>query len=57
MVVEVRSRMEATEPNQQRVEANILLLGAHNVGKTGEDFRCSLDVQGNISLRWKEMFS
>uniref|UniRef100_A0A3Q2FPX8 small monomeric GTPase n=1 Tax=Cyprinodon variegatus TaxID=28743 RepID=A0A3Q2FPX8_CYPVA len=34
MVVEVRSRMEATEPNQQRVEANILLLGAHNVGKT-----------------------
>ncbi|MEQ2233677.1 hypothetical protein ILYODFUR_024212 [Ilyodon furcidens] len=34
MVVEVKSRMEVMEPNQQRVEANILLLGAHNVGKT-----------------------
>ncbi|MEQ2299223.1 hypothetical protein AMECASPLE_013107 [Ameca splendens] len=34
MVVEVKSRMEVMEPNQQRVESNILLLGAHNVGKT-----------------------
>ncbi|XP_043972476.1 ras-related and estrogen-regulated growth inhibitor-like protein [Gambusia affinis] len=34
MVVEVKNRMEATEVNQQRVEANILLLGAHSVGKT-----------------------
>uniref|UniRef100_A0A3B3VCL7 small monomeric GTPase n=1 Tax=Poecilia latipinna TaxID=48699 RepID=A0A3B3VCL7_9TELE len=34
MVVEVKSRMEATEANQQRVETNILLLGAHSVGKT-----------------------
>ncbi|XP_008428911.1 ras-related and estrogen-regulated growth inhibitor-like protein [Poecilia reticulata] len=34
MVVELKSRMEATEANQQRVETNILLLGAHNVGKT-----------------------
>ncbi|KAM4567575.1 ras-related and estrogen-regulated growth inhibitor-like protein [Fundulus diaphanus] len=34
MVVEVKTRLEVMEPNQQRVEANILLLGAHNVGKT-----------------------
>ncbi|XP_037532679.1 ras-like protein family member 11B [Nematolebias whitei] len=34
MVVEERSRVEAMEGNQQRVEVNILLLGAHNVGKT-----------------------
>lgn len=36
MVVQEKSRMEAMEGNQQRVEVNILLLGAHNVGKSGE---------------------
>ncbi|XP_033497419.2 ras-like protein family member 11B [Epinephelus lanceolatus] len=34
MVVEVKGRVEAMEGNQQRVEANILLLGAHSVGKS-----------------------
>ncbi|KAL3980115.1 blood vessel epicardial substance [Sarotherodon galilaeus] len=34
MVVQEKSRMEAMEGNQQRVEVNILLLGAHNVGKS-----------------------
>ncbi|XP_022617283.1 ras-like protein family member 11B [Seriola lalandi dorsalis] len=34
MVVELNSRVEVMEGNQQRVEANILLLGAHNVGKS-----------------------
>uniref|UniRef100_A0A672G3H3 Uncharacterized protein n=1 Tax=Salarias fasciatus TaxID=181472 RepID=A0A672G3H3_SALFA len=28
--------VEVTEANQQRVEVNILLLGAHNVGKSGQ---------------------
>lgn len=51
MVVEVKSRMEATEVNQQRVEANILLLGAHNVGKTGEKtfIYASVPVTGESS--------
>lgn len=35
MVVEANSRVEVMEGNQQRVEANILLLGAHDVGKSG----------------------
>uniref|UniRef100_A0A8C7XLZ3 small monomeric GTPase n=1 Tax=Oryzias sinensis TaxID=183150 RepID=A0A8C7XLZ3_9TELE len=34
MVVEEKSRVEAMEGNQQRMEVNILLMGAHNVGKT-----------------------
>ncbi|XP_024114368.1 ras-like protein family member 11B [Oryzias melastigma] len=34
MVVEEKSRVEAMEGNQQRGEVNILLMGAHNVGKT-----------------------
>ncbi|XP_030013735.1 ras-related and estrogen-regulated growth inhibitor-like protein [Sphaeramia orbicularis] len=34
MVVEVKGRSEVMEGNQQRVDANILLLGAHNVGKS-----------------------
>ncbi|XP_071325182.1 ras-like protein family member 11B [Trachinotus anak] len=34
MVVEVNSQVEVMEANQQREEANILLLGAHNVGKS-----------------------
>ncbi|XP_040900606.1 ras-like protein family member 11B [Toxotes jaculatrix] len=34
MVVEVNSRAEVMEGNQQRVEVNILLLGAHGVGKS-----------------------
>ncbi|KAM4580986.1 ras-like protein family member 11B [Odontesthes bonariensis] len=34
MVVLEKSRVEVMEGNQQRVEVNILLLGAHNVGKT-----------------------
>ncbi|RVE63128.1 hypothetical protein OJAV_G00164480 [Oryzias javanicus] len=34
MVVEEKSRVEAMEGNQQRVEVNILLMGARNVGKT-----------------------
>uniref|UniRef100_A0A672FXM9 small monomeric GTPase n=1 Tax=Salarias fasciatus TaxID=181472 RepID=A0A672FXM9_SALFA len=34
MVVEERRVVEVTEANQQRVEVNILLLGAHNVGKS-----------------------
>lgn len=34
MVVQVKGRVEAMEGNQQRVEANILLLGAHSVGKS-----------------------
>ncbi|XP_072249601.1 ras-like protein family member 11B [Leuresthes tenuis] len=34
MVVVEKSRVEVMEGNQQRVEVNILLLGAHNVGKT-----------------------
>uniref|UniRef100_A0A7N6BDE7 small monomeric GTPase n=2 Tax=Anabas testudineus TaxID=64144 RepID=A0A7N6BDE7_ANATE len=34
MVVEANSRVEVMEGNQQQVEANILLLGAHDVGKS-----------------------
>ncbi|XP_042371382.1 ras-like protein family member 12, partial [Plectropomus leopardus] len=34
MVVELKPRVEAMEGNQQRLEANILLLGAHSVGKS-----------------------
>uniref|UniRef100_A0A3Q0S8E2 small monomeric GTPase n=1 Tax=Amphilophus citrinellus TaxID=61819 RepID=A0A3Q0S8E2_AMPCI len=34
MVVQEKSRVEMMEGNQQRVEVNILLLGAHNVGKS-----------------------
>uniref|UniRef100_A0A3P9JH99 small monomeric GTPase n=1 Tax=Oryzias latipes TaxID=8090 RepID=A0A3P9JH99_ORYLA len=34
MVVEEKSCVEAMEGNQQRMEVNILLMGAHNVGKT-----------------------
>ncbi|KAM9310790.1 ras-related and estrogen-regulated growth inhibitor-like protein [Pholidichthys leucotaenia] len=34
MVVEEKNRVEVMEGNQQRVEVNILLLGAHNVGKS-----------------------
>ncbi|XP_047453623.1 ras-related and estrogen-regulated growth inhibitor-like protein [Mugil cephalus] len=34
MVVQERSRVEAMEGNQQRVEVNVLLLGAHGVGKS-----------------------
>uniref|UniRef100_A0A3P9M3K6 small monomeric GTPase n=1 Tax=Oryzias latipes TaxID=8090 RepID=A0A3P9M3K6_ORYLA len=34
MVVEEKSRVEVMEGNQQRMEVNILLMGAHNVGKT-----------------------
>ncbi|KAM6909737.1 ras-related and estrogen-regulated growth inhibitor-like protein [Xenentodon cancila] len=34
MVVEVKTRVEAMEGSQQRVEVNILLLGARHVGKS-----------------------
>ncbi|XP_028254750.1 ras-like protein family member 11B [Parambassis ranga] len=34
MVVEEKSQAEAMEGTQQRLEVNMLLLGAHNVGKT-----------------------
>ncbi|XP_074540206.1 ras-like protein family member 11B [Halichoeres trimaculatus] len=34
MVVEVKGRVEATESSQQKVEVNLLLLGANNVGKS-----------------------
>lgn len=36
MVVQEKSRVEMMEGNQHRVDVNILLLGAHNVGKSGE---------------------
>jgi len=40
MVVQVKSRIrhssKTMEGNQQKVEANILLLGAENVGKSGK---------------------
>lgn len=39
MVVEANGRVEAMEGNQPRVEANILLLGAHDVGKSGRKTR------------------
>ncbi|XP_044062722.1 ras-related and estrogen-regulated growth inhibitor-like protein [Siniperca chuatsi] len=34
MVVEVKGGVEVMEGSQQRVEANVLLLGAHSVGKS-----------------------
>uniref|UniRef100_UPI0037E84DA0 ras-like protein family member 11B n=1 Tax=Semicossyphus pulcher TaxID=241346 RepID=UPI0037E84DA0 len=34
MVVEVKGRVEVLEGNQQKVEVNLLLLGAHSVGKS-----------------------
>lgn len=41
MVVEVSGRVEVMEGNQQRVEANIVLLGAHDVGKSGRKTQSS----------------
>ena len=37
MVVEVRGGVEVMEANQPRVEVNVLLLGAHSVGKSGTE--------------------
>ena len=37
MVVEVRGGVGVMEGNQPRVEVNVLLLGAHSVGKSGTE--------------------